>query len=1143
MKNKQISCGSRIGTTKKILISMKILFILSFVGVLQMHAINIYSQSTTLSIKNSNTAKSSPLIDLFKQIEEQSEFLFNYKNSDIKDVTYDNSVTGGSIYEVLDKALIGSNLSYSVKDRHVTITRSVVKNNPPNNGVTITGTVIDNLAEPLISVSVVEKGTLNGTVTDVDGKFSLKVADANATLVFTYVGYVTQSIPLKGKHTLNVSLLTDDKLLDEIVVVGYGVQKKVNLTGSISQIGSKELLKAPMQNVSNLLTGKISGLTSIQSSGKPGEDGAALYVRGINGFEANGPLVIVDGIPRPIDYVNPNDVESISVLKDAAAAVYGVRGAGGVILITTKSGEQGQNKINYDGSVTFTENTAMPEFLNGADYMYWHNKAKMMDGKEPLWTSDIQNKVLNNDPNSIWGQTDWLDKVFRTGLTHQHNISASGGTEKARYFTSLGIMDQEGTLKNTSYTRYNVRGNIEVKVAKNLIFTANLSGYRTDRDWPGTAIGNQQEYDPIRQAISTIPIIKSEYQGLPTGWKGTSYYTNGEAALNESGFKRQSRWKFESNFKLEYDLSDLTDVLKGLKLSLSGAYDYGHTTDSEYDSYYQLYTINDSFDEAILGASGFTPGGGYTKSSSWGDDYQLRPQLNYLRDFGKNSLGVLFLYEKQRGYANTMTGTKKQYYSDYPVDLSLGTEFPERPVTGSHGYTGIESYVGRVNYSYDRKYLAEFTFRRDGSYRFAPENRWGFFPSASAGWVISEENFFKEALPKVDFLKLRASYGQIGKDNLDPFLYNSTFELASNSMVLGGQPITQFYSKNAYVYRDLKWSKTNSYNLGIDFEMWQGKLGFELDVFYQLTSNILERQGGMYPSSLGGYYPSYSNSGKVDNRGFEITLKHNNRVNSDWSYGLRGNFSFARNKVLAKAVADNYPNYRAQLGQPMGARYGYKALGLFQTQEEIDNYPAAPSGYIKPGDIKYLDVNGDGRINADQDYVKIGYGAIPEINFSLNMDVSYKDFYASMLWQGVTHCDYELSGVYGTGVTASTVYTSAFAGNGNTPYYLVENAWTPENTNARYPRLSAEANGNNAWRSSWWVVNGEYLRLKNAQIGYNLPAKILSKTPFARVNFYLSGTNLLTMSHFKYVDPESPSVSNGYYPQQRTYSLGLNVTF
>ena len=1011
-------------------------------------------------------------------------------------------------------------------------------------GTTVTGTVFDGNMEPLIGASVRVKGNNTvGTVTNVDGQFSLNVQNLQATLVISYIGYVTQEMPLKGRAKIVVKMAEDAKAIDEVVVIGYGTQKKGHLTGSVSSVNSKELLKAPMQNVSNLLTGKVSGLTSIQSSGKPGADGTALYVRGLKSFSNNGPMIIVDGVSRPMDYVNPNDIESISVLKDASAAIYGVQGANGVILITTKSGDKGPAKITYDGSVTLTRNTAMPDFLNAADYMYWHNKAREMDGLTPLWTADIQNKVLTNDPNSIWGETDWLDKIFRTGATQQHNLAASGGNEKVRYYTSVGYMNQDGTLKNTSYTRYNVRANLDIQVAKNLRFSTNLAGNRADRDWPGTAIENQGEFNPIRQAIQTIPIIKSEFNGLPTAWMGSSYYVNGYAALMNSGYKRLTRWSFDSNYKLEYDFSGLTDVLKGLTASVYAAYNYSNTVNSDFDRYYELYYVNRNMDQGIAGASGFSKDCGYAKSSSWGDKWLLRPQVYYSRDFDKHHVAGLLFYEAQKSYSNTMTGTKRGYYSDDPVDLSLGTIFPEKPVSGSYSYVSQVSWAGRFNYAYDQKYLAEFAFRRDGSYVFAPENRWGFFPSASLGWVVSQEDFFSDITPVMDYLKIRASYGESGNDNVTPYLYNSTFAISNNSMVLGNAPIAQFYSKNPYIYRNLTWATTQNYNVGVEFNLWNRMLGVEIDLFYQLTKDILESKSGSYPTSLGGYYPSYQNTGKVDNKGIELTLRHSNNIGKDWSYNVTGNFSFARNRILSKALTDNYPNYRAVLGQPMNARYGYIATGLFQTQEEIDNYPAAPSGSLHLGDIKYRDINGDGLINAQHDYVKIGYGAIPEINFSLNMEVNYKSFYLSMLWQGVTHCDYELSGVYETGVTSSTVYTNPFGDGGNAAYYLVENSWTPENPNAKYPRLSTVPNGNNAWRSSKWVVNGEYLRLKNLNIGYTVPERVLRNTPFSRINIYLAGTNLATFSHFKYVDPESPSVSNGYYPQQATYSLGLNVTF
>lgn len=1012
--------------------------------------------------------------------------------------------------------------------------------------VTIKGRVIDPNHNALVGASVKLKiGGGIQTATDANGSYELRVPGDDAVLVFSYVGYTTQEQTVGSRRFINVILQTSEATLNEVVVVGYGRQKRVHLTGAVSQITAKELTRAPMQNVSNMLTGKLPGLTSIQSSGKPGEDGAALYVRGLNSFAgANGPMILVDGVSRPIDYLNPNDIESISILKDAAAAIYGVQGANGVILVTTKKGSSGTTKIFYDGAKVVTQNTAMPDFLAASDYMYWNNKAREMDGLTPVWTAAIQNKVLSNDPNSIYGETDWLDKVFRTGLSDQHNVSASGGTDKSKYFASAGILKQEGTLVNTDFTRYNVRTNLDLEVAKNLRFTAGLAGMRSDRNWPGTPIGNQTEFNPIRQAISAIPIIKSEYNGLPTAWNGSTYSSNGYAALTESGFIKQTRWTMDSNFKLEYDFSNLTDVLKNLKISMFGAYNYGNTTDANYSKYYELYSLNSSLDEGVIGASGFSADNAFSKSASWGDSYLWRPQIEYFREFNKHSIGALFLFETKKNYSNTMTGTKRGFVTDDPVDLSLGSTFGTTPVTGSHAYSGGQaSYVGRVNYGYGDKYLAEVAFRYDGSYIFAPGNQWGFFPSASVGWVMSKEEFFEKTLSCVDLFKLRASYGRSGNDAVSPFQHNSLFALATNSMVFGGEATSQFYSISPYLYRNLKWATTDNYNVGLDVDLWGRKLSIEVDVFYKLTKDILESQGGNYPSSLGGYYPTYKNSGKVENKGFELVLRHFNQVNNDWNYSLSGSFAFAKNRVLSRIIADNRPNYRAAIGESMGARYGFRALGLFQSEEEIDNYPAAPSGFLRVGDLKYADVNGDGIISSQFDYVKTGYGQVPEINFSLNMDVSYKKFNLSMLWQGASRVDYELSGVYDSGVTASTIYTAPFEGNGNAPSYLVEQAWTPENTNARYPRLSTVSNGNNAWQSTWWVVNGEYLRLKNLNLRYTISEELLRKTPFDRINLFVSGTNLLTFSHLKYVDPESPSVSNGYYPQQKTYSFGINATF
>ena len=574
-------------------------------------------------------------------------------------------------------------------------------------------------------------------------------------------------------------------------------------------------------------------------------------------------------------------------------------------------------------------------------------------------------------------------------------------------------------------------------------------------------------------------------------------------------------------------------------------YNVGSTLDYNYLRKYSLYKFDPkSFTVTETIAQGI-PESNFNKSNSLGWSMTIRPQINYEREFGKHSVSALFFFERRKSYDDTMTGYKTGYYADFPIDLSMGLVNQSPYTTGSHSYTGSAGFAGRISYAYDKKYLLEVTMRADGSYKFAPKNRWGYFPSVAVGWVMSEEAFFKRALPKIEYFKLRASYGVLGSDDTSPYLYMQSFFSTAPGFtcVIGGQPQSAYYT-GGYIHDNLTWSRTHTYNFGMELRAFQGKLGIEFDWFYKLTSRILESDsGGTYAPSLGGNNPAWLNSGRGDNRGFELTLRHANSFRNGWSYALTGNLSWARNRVLSRRIADNHPSYRAILGEPLGSIYGFQALGLFQTQEQVDNYPTAPSGWAGLGEIMYKDIDGDGKIDRDHDYVKIGRSTTPEMSFSLNMDVAWKHISLSVLWQGVALCAYQLSGLYGNGHTDNTVYTRPFYGDGNAAYYLVENSWRPDHTNAEYPRLHAITNSNNANASTWWIRNGAYLRLKDVRLSYALPKKLLSKIGIERTSIYVAGTNLLTFSAFKYIDPENPGINNGYYPQQRTYSIGLNLTF
>lgn len=1022
---------------------------------------------------------------------------------------------------------------------------------------TVSGTVTDTSGEVLPGATVVVKGdSTRGAITAADGTYTINIKSPNDVLIFGFLWRKSQEIAVNGRQIVDVQLQEDYVGVDEVIVVGYGTQKRQFLVGSVSQVSSKDLLKVPADNVSNLMTGRLPGITSIQRSGQPGSDQTSLLVRGTSTYRDSSPLTLVDGVERMINTVNPYDIETITVLKDAAtSAIYGVRGANGVILITTKRGSQSKATITYSGRATFTQNTAFPELLNASDYIGWHNKAREMDGLNPIWTSDVVQKMKDDN---LYGDTDWMGLMLKNfGFEHQHNISAVGGTEKISYFTSIGFLDQNGIIPNTSYKRYNVRSNIDAKIAKNFMLNVSLSGSQEKRHAPGYSLARQSEFNPISAAIYALPIIAPTWTDPDTGLEYSMGYLNGTytqnpvAAVNKSGYQDQRRWQFEGNAKLEYDFGSIR-ALQGLKASIFAAYDFSNTGDRSYMNAYEIKSVSSSIDPnnslitSMVRASGINPLNSFTKSASFGDSFMLRPSLTYSREFGRHTVGALLLYEQRKNHSDTMTGTKNGYYADYPIDLNFGSTWDgiSIPVNGSFNNSGVASVAGRFSYAFDSKYLAEFSFREDGSYKFAPENRWSFFPSVAVGWVMSEENFFEAARSKVDFLKFRTSFGELGTDDISPYMdlqsYNTT---APNfNYIIGDTGKTAYYTSN-YVYRDLTWSRTRSFNVGFELIMWGGKLGVEFDWFYKLTYDLLENVSGAFAPSLGGNVPTYENSGRMDNRGFELVLKHNNRFASGWQYSLTGSLAWARNKILSRRINDDHPMYRAVLGQPIGAIYGYKAIGLYQTQEQIDNSPTAPSGMKRLGDLMYADINGDGKIESSQDFIKIGRGYTPELNFSLDMNVSYKGIYLSALWQGVALCSYQLSAAYDSGVFDNTMFTRPFYGSGNAPYYLVEGSWREDNRNADYPRLGTVANGNNAWPSTWWVKNGSYLRLKALTIGYDLPANILKNTGIGGVNIFVSGRNLLTFSAFKYVDPEMPSVNNGYYPQQRTYSIGVDLTF
>ena len=523
----------------------------------------------------------------------------------------------------------------------------------------------------------------------------------------------------------------------------------------------------------------------------------------------------------------------------------------------------------------------------------------------------------------------------------------------------------------------------------------------------------------------------------------------------------------------------------------------------------------------------------------------LRPQISYANKFGKHDVGALFLYEQTTYTSESMNAGRR----DFPVfdlpELNFGDPTTATNASSS-GKSAFAGFVGRLNYAYDDKYLIEASFRYDGSYLFHKDHRWGFFPSVSVGWVMSQEDFFQSALPKIEYFKLRGSIGTLGNDNVTAFLYRKQFAYNASSVAFGSTPASQGTLSNsvAFPFEDLTWERTRTYDIGFEMSAWNGLLGVEFDYFYKYTFNILQSIGGIYPPSLGGHYPAYINDGTFDNRGFELVLRHRNRIGK-FSYGVTGNLTFARNRILSKQQADNTLPWKNVLGSSLGALWGLKSDGLYQTEEELANAPKPVGVQPRLGDIKYVDINGDGAITAD-DYVRIARSRMPEMMFSLSLDADYKGFDLSVQLQGAALCDRMLQATWNNGVADQTPLTVPWYGNyDNAPLYLVEGAWRPDNTNAEYPRLSVTKSsaGNNAQVSDFWKRNGAYLRLKNVVLGYTFPKRWMNRIGIDNLRIYFSGNNLLTATEFRWIDPESANVPTGYYPQQRTFTFGVDLSF
>ncbi|MDR1681046.1 MAG: TonB-dependent receptor [Prevotellaceae bacterium] len=1006
----------------------------------------------------------------------------------------------------------------------------------------ITGTVTDAKGETVVGASIVVKGTAVTTLTDADGRFAIQAAP-DATVVISLLGYITQETPVSNRAELNVVLEEDVKRLEEVVVVGYGTQKKISVTGAVSQIKGEELLKAPTTNVTNLLGGRIAGVISLQQSGQPGSDGSSLLVRG------SGVKAVVDGIERSFEEIDPNDIASISVLKDASsAAVYGLN-ASAVIIVTTKRGQVAPSRINFTASYGVSTNTEMLQLLDGPQYAYWFNKARVMDGDTPIFSEEHVRKMLAGEGG--WGNTNWYEETFGVGTNGQYNVNASGGTENIKYFASLGYFNQTGNVQNFNYDRINLRSNIDAKIAKNLTLTFDVSGRIENRERATWSSDPSAGSNIAQQAVRALPFVPMEWNGLPVATPTASSIVSPLASsLYEAGYRTDKSNILQTNLALNYDVP----WVKGLSAKFAVAYDYTDAMSKQltnpYDVYRAVLPSSPAGDISYTKTKFQSPGDaslaeGATRSTT----VTTNTSLKYENKFGLHTVSALALMETRQTNGNVFSASGAGFDILALDELSRASIAEKRGISGSSSQSRLAGFLGRINYSYADKYLAEVTLRYDGTYQFAGKNisgaRWMTTPAASIGWRMSEEEWFKKAAPFVDNLKLRGGIGLTGSTSgLPAYFYLNTLLPVANVAIIGGQVVNGL-NTSAPANVKLTWSKALQYNIGFDASLWKGLLGVEFDVFYKYLYDIPVAVSNTAPNSWGGYVYAWQNLDKKDHTGFEIHLSHANKI-GEFSYRIDLNTTYTKRRWLHHEESVNMPDYLKLTGKDEGVLEGFIAMGLYQSQEEVDNSAKLESGRPRIGDIRYLDRNGDGVITYEQDRGYVGKSAYPEFTGGLSFYGEWKGIDISFLLQGALGRHVALTGVYpGVGMDNS-LFTKSFYHTSNTPLYLVENSWTPDNPNALFPRLSITPPGNNnAYSSDFWYRNGDYLRLKSLQVGYNLPKKWLAYVGINALRVYVEGQNLLTFSELtKYnIDPEQPGVSNGYYPQQRVFAGGIKLTF
>lgn len=989
--------------------------------------------------------------------------------------------------------------------------------------VKISGTVTDAATnESLPGVNILIEGTNTGTTTDVNGKYSIEVP-GNAVLLFSYIGYLTERVELAGQSVVDVRLVSDIQSLEEVVVVGYGTQRKETLTGSIVNVAGKEITKSPSANISSTLVGKLPGLIVSQRSGEPGRDDPTMLIRGKGTTGDASPLIIIDGVERSLmSRLNPEEIESISVLKDASAAIYGARAANGVIIITTKKGNVGKPTFSLTYNHAFSQPTKIPDMLDAATYAEafneadWYRKGRPETVYTPAFSDEAIQRYRDGSDPVLYPNTNWAKEELKNfAIQKRISMQVTGGSESVRYLLSFGHTNQDGAYKHapTNYKQYNLRAKLDVELTKNLTVGANISSIMGYKKYP--VIDTWINFSNL---LVANPTLVARY---PNGLIAPGRLGENPLLVDQRGSDKIEDAPIYTTFTAAYNVP----FVKGLKIDGSFNYDLSNQFEKRYvlPYYYHEYNVlTEEYDyKQGTGASTVELTDTYRKWTTMLYNFKI----SYDRTFDQHHVAAMVGQEQQKNKHTWAQAYRKNFVSPAIDQINVGsTAAEDKNNGGSTTENSYNNFFGRVNYDFASKYLFEFLFRYDGSPKFPEGKRYGFFPGVSAGWRLSEENFIKDNLAFVNQLKVRFSYGEVGNDRVNAYQYLQAYEFGDNYVFGKGDAagIRALTMPNP----GITWEVSKKTDVGLESALWNGLLGMDLTFWWEKRSNILWNENLKIPAVYG--FPGLpdKNIGKVDNHGFELTVRHRKTI-SKIAYNVDASVSFARNEIkyIAETQTEGYER-QYQTGMPINTSLYYKADGIFNTQEELDNYPHQSGQQV--GDVKVVDLNNDGEIN-DKDQYRFRYNSTPEIIFGLNIGLQYQQVDLSLFFQGQTN---------------AYNYDSQFAKLGtadfdNAVVQRAENRWTVDNPNGTMPRADFFQPGN----TTHFLYDATFVRLKNIELGYSLPKSMASKIKLEDLRIFVSGFNVLTWAKdIKWSDPEL-SGNILYYPQQRIYNFGISVKF